>query len=152
MKNVFFALVKQRTRRQAALAVGLLAATASPAFAQIPSTIYVLGKTLIANGNIPVGSPIYFEINPANLATTTVGDLNVAGSERLVTGLLDINQPLLAIDIRPSTGQLYALAYNASTQLAQLYTLSTSTNALTAVGGSIPLNLQDPNNGASTLR
>lgn len=40
MKNVFFALVKQRTRRQAALAVGLLAATASPAFAQIPSTIY----------------------------------------------------------------------------------------------------------------
>jgi hypothetical protein len=144
MQNLFSAFQGQRARRQATLAFSLLVGAASPAFAQIPSTIYVLGKV------IATGAPTYFEVNPANLATTTVGDLPVLGTAKAITGLLDTNQPLLAIDVRPSNGQIYALAYNTSTQLAQLYTLSTSTSALTPVGGSIPLNLQDTNIGTAT--
>lgn len=142
MKHFFSSLLVQRQRRQALLTLGLLGGLASPALAQIPSTIYVLGK------QIGTSNPVILEVNPANLATTSNTDLFTAGSFRAVTGLLSANQPLLAIDVRPSTGQIYALGYNATTQQAQLYILNPSTNALTAVGGNISLNLQDTNNGA----
>ncbi|TVT41919.1 DUF4394 domain-containing protein [Hymenobacter setariae] len=43
-------------------------------------------------------------------------------------------QVVAGIDFRPLTGELYAFGYDATNQLGQLYTLDTSTGALTAVG------------------
>lgn len=152
MKNLFSASALARLRRlkPAALTLGLLAGASSPALAQIPSTIYVLGKTI---GATPAtnNNPVVLEANPANLATAAVGDLYVAGSFHAITGLVSNSQPLLAIDVRPRTGQVYALGYNSTTQLAQLYTLNVGTYALTTVGGPIALDLRDTNNGPGVV-
>jgi hypothetical protein len=50
-----------------------------------------------------------------------------------ITGL-PATQVLAGIDFRPLTGELYAFGYDATNQLGQLYTLNTTTGALTAVG------------------
>jgi len=50
-----------------------------------------------------------------------------------ITGL-PTTQVLAGLDFRPLTGELYAFGYEAANELGQLYTLNTSTGALTAVG------------------
>ena len=57
-----------------------------------------------------------------------------------ITGL-GSGQDLVGLDVRPATGQLYALGYVPSSQQAQLYTLNPATGALTAVGSAQPLAL-----------
>ena len=57
-----------------------------------------------------------------------------------ITGL-GSGQDLVGLDVRPATGQLYALGYVPSSQQAQLYTLNPATGALTAVGSPQPLAL-----------
>jgi hypothetical protein len=63
---------------------------------------------------------------------------------------LTAGQTVVGTDFRPATGQLYALGYNpaltGTTANAQLYTVSLTTGALTAVGSAIRLEL-----GAGTL-
>jgi hypothetical protein len=56
---------------------------------------------------------------------------------------LTAGQTVVGTDFRPATGQLYALGYNPSTtgNNAQLYTVSLTTGALTAVGSAIRLEL-----------
>jgi hypothetical protein len=58
---------------------------------------------------------------------------------------LTAGQTVVGTDFRPATGQLYALGYNpaltGSTANAQLYTVSLTTGALTAVGTAIRLEL-----------
>ncbi|OUJ75598.1 DUF4394 domain-containing protein [Hymenobacter crusticola] len=48
---------------------------------------------------------------------------------------------IVGLDVRPNTGQLFALGYNSTTQQAQLYILSPTTGVTTAVGSAITLNL-----------
>ncbi|RYY09059.1 MAG: DUF4394 domain-containing protein, partial [Cytophagaceae bacterium] len=50
-----------------------------------------------------------------------------------ITGLQGA-QVLAGLDFRPLTGELYAFGYDAATQAGQLYTLNTTTGALTPVG------------------
>ncbi|RPD50348.1 DUF4394 domain-containing protein [Hymenobacter sediminis] len=57
-----------------------------------------------------------------------------------ITGLAT-GQTLVGMDVRPNTGELFALGYNASTTQAQLYTLSTTSGALTPIGSALTLNL-----------
>ncbi|WP_310393621.1 DUF4394 domain-containing protein [Hymenobacter sp.] len=57
-----------------------------------------------------------------------------------ITGLT-AGQTLVGLDSRPNTGQLFALGYNPTGTQAQLYTLSPTTGALTAVGAALTLNL-----------
>jgi hypothetical protein len=63
---------------------------------------------------------------------------------------LTAGQTVVGTDFRPATGQLYALGYNpaltGTTANAQLYTVSLTTGALTAVGAAIRLEL-----GSGTL-
>ncbi|TGE16271.1 DUF4394 domain-containing protein [Hymenobacter elongatus] len=63
-----------------------------------------------------------------------------------ITGL-GAGQTLVGLDSRPNTGQLFALGYNPTGTQAQLYTLNTTTGALTTVGAALTLNL-----GATTNR
>ncbi|RYY17069.1 MAG: DUF4394 domain-containing protein, partial [Cytophagaceae bacterium] len=50
-----------------------------------------------------------------------------------ITGL-PTTQVVAGLDFRPLTGELYAFGYDATNQLGQLYTVSLTTGALTAVG------------------
>ena len=53
-----------------------------------------------------------------------------------ITGLQG-TQVVAGLDFRPLTGELYAFGYDATNQLGQLYTLNTTTGALTAIGTAI---------------
>jgi hypothetical protein len=141
MKNLFPVRPTNRSLRGAALALGLLAGS-TVAHAQAPTSIYALGTAVAAVGPIPAGSQTISLLNPANLTTT--GDLLVANSTKIITGIT-AGQQVVGIDVRPNTGQLYALGYNsnATTANAQLYTLDYATAALTAVGPAITLDLAD---------
>ncbi|ALW85511.1 hypothetical protein AUC43_10655 [Hymenobacter sedentarius] len=57
-----------------------------------------------------------------------------------ITGL-GVGQTLVGLDTRPNTGQLFALGYNPTGTQAQLYTLNTTTGALSPVGAALTLNL-----------
>lgn len=108
-----------------------------------------------------VPSSVPFEIRDIAVATpaltqpTLVGQLlyGVAGGNLIsfdsgaprnirsavnITGLpINGSQVLAGADFRPLTGELFALGYDATNQLGQLYTLNTTTGALTAVGSLI---------------
>lgn len=129
--------------RKAALALGLLAG-ASAAQAQAPSTVYALGTLTQAYGGLGANSQVIVPLNPAGLTSNT--PLFNYADFRQVTGI-SANQQLVGIDVRPSTGQLYALGYDsgAPTQNAQLYLLDPANGQLQAAGPLITLNLADTN-------
>ncbi|AEE50376.1 DUF4394 domain-containing protein [Haliscomenobacter hydrossis] len=63
-----------------------------------------------------------------------------------VTGVA-AGQTLVGMDVRPATGELYALGYNASNGESQLYTINTTTAVATTVGtASVQLSLGTGNN------
>jgi hypothetical protein len=63
-----------------------------------------------------------------------------------ITGIA-AGQTLVGLDARPNTGQLFALGYNPTGTVAQLYILNPTTGVLTGVGTALTLNL-----GTSTNR
>ncbi len=101
-------------------AVSALLLLGAAATGQAQNTIYGIGGT----GSVP-SSLSLFTFN-----STTPGTLTTVGT---VSGIAS-GYSLLGIDFRPSTGQLYGLAYN-GTSTAQLYTLNISTAVATAIGG-----------------
>ncbi|RZL09382.1 MAG: DUF4394 domain-containing protein, partial [Hymenobacter sp.] len=141
MKNLFPAWPTNRTLRGAALALGLLAGPT--AYAQ-STNLYALGTTTQNYFAFPAGTQVISLLNPGNLANSSA--LLVASSTKAITGIT-AGQKLVGIDVRPNTGQLYALGYNSSATTAntQLYTLDFNTGVLTAVGAAITLNLADDN-------
>jgi len=60
----------------------------------------------------------------ANAPAVISGPYNVVG---VVTG-----QTLVALDVRPSTGRLYGLGYNAAIQVGQVYTITQNGSSFTA--------------------
>jgi len=124
------------------LALGLLAGPTS-VLAQAPTTVYALGTaTQPVPGSpfgpaIAAGGQVLAQINPATQALT--------GTILNVTGVA-ADQQLVGLDVRPATGQLYALGYNNTTQTARIYLLDPATGLATPVGASdIVLNLRDEN-------
>jgi hypothetical protein len=141
MKNLFPVWPSSLTLKGAAVALGLLAGPTAHAQA---TNLYALGTTTQAYLGIPAGTQVISLLNPANLANTSA--LLVDNSTKQITGIA-AGQKLVAIDVRPTTGQLYALGYNSSATTAntQLYLLDYNTGVLTAVGAAITLNLADDN-------
>ncbi|MGI4874720.1 MAG: DUF4394 domain-containing protein [Janthinobacterium lividum] len=141
-----------RLLRLAVLAFSLLVGLAGSALAQTPpSVIYTLGGVTqtytVTAGNqtftYPAGSQVIGQVNPANLSNSS--NLFVPGSLLVINGIT-AGQQLVGIDTRPSTGKLYALGYNSTTQEAQLYTLDPSTGIATSVAAAFTgLDLQDTN-------
>ena len=147
----FFAK-KTGVYRLALAALGLLAAPAA-AQAQSLSTIYLLG-TVTGNSlattmlGLSVGQQVLYPADPASIPITATNYTN----GRLVVGVA-AGQQLVGLDIRPATGQLYALGYDnsaakASANNAQLYVLGVGATAVaTPVGSAFNLAL-----GTSTPR
>lgn len=50
-------------------------------------------------------------------------------------------QTLVGLDVRPNTGEVFALGYNPTGTVAQLYTINRTTGAATAIGTTLTLNL-----------
>ncbi|MDO7875776.1 DUF4394 domain-containing protein [Hymenobacter sp. ASUV-10] len=107
-------------------------------------TMYGLGTlsqnvTMGANPLFPAGAPAgtqgIFTINPANGQPTTLTAIPVTG--------VAAGQRLVGMDYRPNTGEAFVLGYDATTAgtNSQLYTLNTSTGAVTAVGAAQRLEL-----------
>ncbi|WP_223649441.1 DUF4394 domain-containing protein [Hymenobacter psoromatis] len=141
MQNFFPTQSLLKSLRPVAVALGVLAAPA--AFAQAPTSVYALGNnsSSVAYLGVPAGAQTLTQFNPSSF---TVADL--ANNTKVITGIM-AGQQLVGIDVRPNTGQLYALGYNSSatTANAQLYTLDYGTAVLTAVGPALTLNLADDN-------
>ncbi len=132
MQNILSTL-----HRRVLLTAALAAATGLTSGLTSAQTILGLGTITGPNfRNEPIGAQALVEIDAA-----TGGALNLAPVR-----ITDITagQTLVGIDYRPATPTvLYALGYNATTAGAntQLYTLNTGTNALTAVGAAVRLEL-----------
>ncbi|GGG55939.1 hypothetical protein GCM10011378_35190 [Hymenobacter glacieicola] len=100
-----------------------LAATVGTAQAQ---TVYGLSVT----STPAVTSLVSFDI-------ATPGTLTAALP---ITGIT-AGQTLVGIDSRPNTGELFALGYNPTGTVAQLYIINTTTGAATTVGAALTLDL-----------
>ncbi|WP_051719184.1 DUF4394 domain-containing protein [Hymenobacter sp. IS2118] len=126
--------------------VSVLALSSTAAQAQ--STIYGLGTaTGTISGALIVGGAVagtqgLAPVDPATGLPKASSYLAVR-----ITGVT-VGQLLVGIDYRPSTGEMYALGYNASNPTgpsnAQLYTLQPLTGVATAVGSAITLALGGP--------
>ena len=57
-----------------------------------------------------------------------------------ITGVTT-GQAIVGIDVRPATGEVFALGYNPTGTQAQLYTINRTTGAATAIGAALILNL-----------
>jgi hypothetical protein len=93
---------------------------------------------------------LLYGVAGGNLVSFDSGNPTVIRTAVNITGLpADGSQVLAGTDFRPLDGTLYALGYNAATQQGQLYTLSLTTGALTAVGSlsSMPLGTSTANIG-----
>ncbi|MGI4871731.1 MAG: DUF4394 domain-containing protein [Janthinobacterium lividum] len=103
--------------------LGLAGATARPAAAQ---TAYGLAPGLIG---ISIPALVTFDV--------TTGAIVTAHFIQSIPG----GQKLAGLDVRPNTGELFALGYASATSQAQLYTLSPATGNATAIGPLLLLNL-----------
>ena len=63
-----------------------------------------------------------------------------------ITGL-GVTEDVVGIDFRPGTGDLYALGFNSTTEVARLYTVNESTGSASAVGPGVML----PGTAAATF-
>jgi hypothetical protein len=143
MTNFFSANLGISRLPRLALALGLLTGPTMAAAQTGPMAIYALGTVTQTYGPYPGGSQVLSQLNPANLSNNTA--LQVPNKFFVIAGVT-AGQQLIGLDARPNTGQLYALGYNATTGVGQLYILDTDTGAATAVGAPITgLDIQDTN-------
>lgn len=78
-----------------------------------------------------------FVLTTSNMLYSIDASLPAATSTPItVTGLAS-GSALVGMDVRPATGQLYALGYDAAQQKGQIYTLDTNTAQLTPIGPGI---------------
>ncbi len=141
MKKIFPTFRGAGQQQAAALCFGLFFAAAT-AHGQATS-VYGLGIAT-ANyttplGTIPAGTEFLTSISPGSPALTLASTL-------IPIGGIGASQQLVGLDVRPNTGQLYALGYNnaaGASPNAQLYLLSIAGAAATAtaIGNPITLNL-----------
>lgn len=120
------------TARQLLLLLSLLlAGTARPAAAQ---KAYALLYNYRASTSVTtfVTAVATFDVATPGTFTSIVP----------VAGLNPAAEWLVGIDVRPATGQLYALSYSTAGQ-ARLYTLTPTNGVLTAVGPALTLNVSN---------
>lgn len=88
-----------------------------------------------ADASAALTGRLLYGVAGGNLVSFDSGNPTVIRTAVNITGLpADGSQVLAGTDFSPATGELFALGYNVTTQQGQLYTLNTTTGALTAVG------------------
>ncbi|WP_167856950.1 DUF4394 domain-containing protein [Hymenobacter aquaticus] len=120
--------------RRTLLGLSALALSATAAQAQ---TVYGLASVYGLNTPSPSTSASLVSFNAASLSTAAT--LPVL-TQVVITGVTS-GQSLVGLDVRPNTGELFALGYNASNQQTQLYTLNRITAVATPIGAAQTLNL-----------
>ncbi|SNR40068.1 DUF4394 domain-containing protein [Hymenobacter mucosus] len=108
--------------RKAALGLAALGLTVGAAQAQTVYGLSVTGTT--------TASLVTFNATTPGTFTATVP----------ITGVT-AGQTIVGIDVRPNTGQLFALGYNPTGTQAQMYTIDRTTGVATTVGTALTLNL-----------
>jgi trimeric autotransporter adhesin len=91
----------------------------------ISGGLFFSPSTLVAQTVFGLSSNTLVKFDAATPGTVT--------SVGAITGISG-NVELVCLDFRPATGQLYALAYNNTSGMAQLYTINTTTAEATAIG------------------
>jgi hypothetical protein len=86
-----------------------------------------------ANASAALTGRLLYGVAGGNLVSFDSGNPSVIRTAVNITGL-PATQVLAGLDFRPATGELFALGYDATNSQGQLYTLNTTTGALTAVG------------------
>ncbi|MCB2378232.1 DUF4394 domain-containing protein [Hymenobacter sp. BT635] len=120
--------------RKTLLGLSALAFSATAAQAQ---TVYGLASAYPLGAQSPSAN--------ASLVSFTSTSLNTAASTPVLTQVaitgVTSGQVLVGLDVRPATGELFALGYNTVNQQTQLYTINRLTAVATAVGAAQTLNL-----------
>lgn len=147
MFKYLLSLLPVGQRLRGAMSTALVLALSSTA-AQAQSTIYGLGiATRDVSGALIAGGAPAGTQGLAPLDATTGFPQGGNYLAVRITGVTS-GQLLVGIDYRPSTGEMYALGYNASNPTgpsnAQLYTVQPLTGAATSVGSAITLALGGP--------
>lgn len=107
--------------RAALLGLAALGLSTGAARAQ---TVYGLSLTSATTANL-----VTFSASAPGTFTATVP----------ITGIT-AGQAVVGLDVRPNTGELFALGYNPTGTVAQLYTLNRTTGVATTVGAALTLN------------
>ncbi|WBA40162.1 DUF4394 domain-containing protein [Hymenobacter canadensis] len=76
----------------------------------------------------------------ANLVTFNATTPGTFTATVPITGFT-AGQAIVGIDVRPNTGELFALGYNPTGTQSQLYTINPTTGVATAIGAALTLNL-----------
>ncbi|HEX8428841.1 DUF4394 domain-containing protein [Hymenobacter sp.] len=99
-----------------------------------------LGLGLLAAA--PAAAQTVYGLSGTNLVTFQATAPGTITATTAITGIA-VGQTVVGMDVRPNTGQLFALGYNAAltTGNAQLYTINVTTGAATPVGAAISLPL-----------
>ncbi|MBO0358778.1 DUF4394 domain-containing protein [Hymenobacter sp. BT186] len=116
--------ITSRTNSFRTAVLGLAALGLSIGAAQA-QTVYGLSTTSTTTASL-----VTFNVTTPGTFTATLP----------ITGVT-AGQTLVGIDVRPNTGEVFALGYNPTGTLAQLYTISRTTGVATAIGTALTLNL-----------
>ncbi|RZK30163.1 MAG: DUF4394 domain-containing protein [Hymenobacter sp.] len=111
----------------------------------------LLGLTLLGSAAATQAQTIYGLSTTSNIATTSLVTFNATTPGTFATTVpitgFTAGQAIVGIDVRPNTGELFALGYNPTGTQAQLYTINRTTGVVTAIGAALTLNL-----GTTTAR
>ncbi|RZK40703.1 MAG: DUF4394 domain-containing protein [Hymenobacter sp.] len=104
----------------------------------------LLGVALLASASVAQAQTVYGLSITSSVATSLV-TFNAATPGTFtatvpITGFT-AGQAIVGIDVRPNTGELFALGYNPTGTQAQLYTINRTTGVVTAIGAALTLNL-----------
>jgi len=105
----------------------------------------LLGLVTLASAGAAQAQTVYGLSITSSIATTNLVTFDAATPGTFtatvpITGFT-AGQAIVGIDVRPATGELFALGYNPTGTQAQLYTINRTTGAVTAVGAALTLNL-----------
>lgn len=94
---------------------------------------------IIPNMPSMISGPVVYGVTSNQyLITFDAGSPDVVRTHVAISGIVS-GQVISGLDVRPATGELYALGYNAVTGESQLYTINPTTGAATSVAPSVTL-------------
>ncbi|AYA36087.1 DUF4394 domain-containing protein [Hymenobacter oligotrophus] len=100
----------------------------------------LLGSVLGLAALAPATAQTLYGLSGTNLVTFQASAPGTLTATTAITGVAT-GQTIVGMDVRPNTGELFALGYSAATTTAQLYRINVSSGAATAVGTALTLNL-----------
>lgn len=95
--------------------------------------LVALAGVLPAAGQTIYGLEFSYGLNIPSLLSFSAANPGIILARTAITGVVS-SETLIGLDFRPSTGELFGLGYDASTQTGRLYILNLTTAVATPVG------------------